>query len=76
MSYTKAMKHAANGRKSRKQSTMHFGFSTLGSNERRKVPCFGSSVYEKGEEYLRKCTAQYEAETERLVSENPNLKLV
>lgn len=70
------MKHATNGRKSRKQASMHFGFSTLAPNERRKVPIFGRSVYEQGGEYVQKRIAQYEAETTRLLKENPNLVLV
>lgn len=76
MSYRKAMKHAANGRKSRKQASMHFGFSTLDVNERRKIPIFGRAVYEQGEEYVKMRIAEYEAETARMLRENPNLVLV
>ena len=75
MSYTKAMKHSI--RKSRKQSTMHFGFSTLGVNERRRRPCFGAWAGDpENAESLKQEIEAYHEETERLLNENPNLKLV
>lgn len=74
MSYRKAMKHSI--RKSRKQSKMHFGFSTLGKNERRKVPWFGTWTLTATEEEVKAAYAKYNAETERMLAENPNLVLV
>lgn len=76
MSYQKAMKHARNVRKCRAQSKMHFGFSTLASNERRKVPWFGSWTLTATEEEVRAAYDRYNAETERMLAENPNLVLV
>ena len=55
---------------------MHFGFSALALNERRVIPTFGSSVHEQGEAYVEKRIAEYEAETARMLRENPSLVLV
>lgn len=74
MSYQKAMRHARNPRKGRRQ---YMGFSLIGPNERRREPWLGSSWFEPGmDEKRRKFIEAYHAETERLLKENPNLKLV
>lgn len=74
MSYKKAMKFARNPRKGKAQ---YMGFSTLGYNERRKVPWLGGSWFEPGmEEERKEFYRNYEAETQRLLKENPNLKLI
>ena len=76
MSYLKAMKHSRNVRKCRAQSKMNFGFSTLAPNERRKDPWFGSSVMDATPEERKAAYDAYHVETERMLKENPSLKLV
>lgn len=77
MSYAKAMKHNKNIRKCRKQRNMYMGFSALAKNERRKLPWLGSAWFKKGMEAEReKYIREYQEETERLLKENPSLKLV
>lgn len=76
MSYKKAMKHSRNVRKMKAQRRMHFGFSTLGPNERRKVPWFGSWTLTATDEEVQKAIQQYELETQRILKENPSIKLV
>lgn len=76
MSYHKAMKHARNVRKCRAQARMNFGFSTLGKNERRKEPWFGSWTQTATEDEIKAAYAAYHAETARIVAANPNTVLV
>jgi hypothetical protein len=53
------------------------GFSTLGKNERRRVPWLGKVWFEDGMDAERaEYIAEYHRETERLLKENPNLKIV
>ena len=74
MSYEKAMAHARNPKKQRRQPA---GFSTLGPNERRREPWLGGAWYQPGmEEERRLYIEAYRAETERLVKENPELRIV
>lgn len=75
MSYEKAVKHSA--RTSKKQANNHFGFTTLARSERRKSPWLGSFWFEPGmDEEREKFIRDYEAETSRMLRENPNLKLI
>tara|TARA_R110000868_G_scaffold243511_3_gene499496 strand:+ start:298 stop:576 length:279 start_codon:yes stop_codon:yes gene_type:complete len=75
MSYTKAIRHSI--RKSKKQANNHFGFSTLGKQERRKSPWLGRAWFEKGrEQELANYLKEYHAETERMMKANPSLVLV
>lgn len=75
MSYAKAMKH--NIRKARKQANNHFGFSTLGENERRRIPILGSAWLEPGQEAERaEFIAKWQKETARMQAANPNLRIV
>lgn len=75
MSYEKAMRFARKHRKGIPQSYM--GFTTLGQNERRRNPWLGSVWYEPGrDEERRQYIQEYHAETERLLRENPSLKIV
>lgn len=76
MSYAKMMRRMK-GRRLTKKCKMNMGFNTLGENERRKNPWLGGAWYEDGKDEARaKYIAEYHAETERLLKENPNLKLV
>ena len=76
MSYHKAMKHARNVRKCRAQSRMHFGFSTLDRNERRKEPWFGSWTQSATQEEIKTAYDAYYAETARILAINPQIILV
>ena len=74
MSYEKAVKFSRNPKKGKKQPP---GFSTLAGNERRKEPWLGGAWYEPGmEEERARYIEAYHAETERLLKEHPDLKLV
>ena len=73
MSYDKAMKR--NNRRNR--ASQPCLFSTLTTNQRRKDPWLGSAYFEDGMEEERKAFIRnYNAETERLLKENPNLELI
>lgn len=73
MSYAKAMKF----NKRRNRASQPMLFSTLTTNQRRIDPWLGSSYYEEGAEEKRAAFVRdYEAETERLLKENPNLELI
>lgn len=75
MSYQKAMRHSV--RKSRKQANNHFGFSTLVPGERRRNPILGSAWFELGQEAAReKFIADWHAQTEEMLRQNPQLKIV
>ncbi len=75
MSYAKAMKHSV--RKSRKQANNHFGFSTLGTNERRRNPVLGSAWFEPGQEEERAAfIREWHAKTEEMLRLNPSLRIV
>lgn len=74
MSYEKAMKFSRDPRKGKAQ---YMGFSTLGHNERRRTPWLGGVWFEPGmQDELKEYYREYEAETQRLLKENPNLKLI
>ena len=74
MSYKKAMKFARNPRKGKAQ---YMGFSALGKNERRCTPWLGGSWYEPGREEERaEFIRKWQSETERMLIENPQLKLI
>jgi len=74
MSYEKAMRHTRNPKKRRPQP---MGFSTLESNERHCTPWLGSMWFEPGMDEERTAYIKaYREETERMLKENPNLKLV
>ena len=52
-------------------------FCTISKNERRKRPWLGSVWYEPGKDEKRaEFIKQWESETERLLKENPNLKII
>jgi len=52
-------------------------FSTLSSNERRRTPWLGGSWYEEGRETERgEFIQEWHEETERLLTINPNLKII
>lgn len=52
-------------------------FSTLGQNERRRVPWLGNWAQNPDNtERLKQFCEQYDAETVRLLAENPSLKLI
>lgn len=74
MSYEKAMKFSRNPKKGKPQP---MGFSTVGPDERRKEPWLGGAWFAPGmEEERRQYIEAYHAETERMLRENPNLRLI
>lgn len=74
MSYAQAVKFSANHRKRKAQ---YMGFSALEKNQRRRTPWLGSAWFEPGmDEERRAYIAAYQAETERLLRENPDLEIV
>ncbi len=64
----------------KKQNKNHMvgsAFNTLGKNERRKSPWLGSAWFEDGmEEKRAEYIRAWQEETERMLKENPNLKIV
>lgn len=74
MSYEKAVKFARNPKKAKPQPA---GFSTLARDERRMEPWLGGAWFAPGmDEERRQYIEAYHAETERLLKENPDLRLV
>ena len=73
MSYEKAMKFARNPKKGKAQ---YMGFCTLAPDERRKDPWFSYTAFEDDPKGYKRAVDNYDKETERLLKENPNLKLV
>lgn len=75
MSYEKAVNHSI--RASKKQANNHFGFSALASTERRVNPWLGAAWFAPGQDEEReKYIQEYEAETARMLRQNPCLKLI
>lgn len=73
-SYKKAMKFASNPRKGKIQYT---GFNVLDKNERHRDPWLGSAWFEPDmEEERKKYIEEYHKETEQLLKENKDLKIV
>ena len=74
MSYKKAIKFASNPKKGKAQ---YMGFSVLAPDTRRRVPWLGGSWFKEGnEDKLKKYLKEWETETEELLKQNPNLKIV
>jgi hypothetical protein len=81
MSYEKATKESKSKSKGHK---MAFIFSALDANERRKYPLLGSAWFgiNKEDDDLNyksdreKYVAKWEKETEKMLKENPSLKIV
>ena len=80
MSYKKAMKESEN----KGTHKMEMIFSTIGENERRRLPWLGSAWFgiDKEDDELNyksdreKYVATWEKETEKMLKENPSLKII
>lgn len=57
--------------------SQYMGFSFLAPDERRRNPIFGGWQFEEGrEDDVAEAIKQYHEETQRLLIQNPNLRLV
>lgn len=73
MSYAKAMKF----NKRRNKAIQPCLFSTIEKDERRRYPWLGSwAVDPANAEKVKAYVEEWEKETERMLKENPNLKII